>query len=151
MDKVLYFDMDGTLCDLYSVENWLAKLQSGSTQPYAAARPLYSMPAFNELVQKLKDNGWKIKVVTWGAKDASPTYNIRIAFIKRLWLLMNGFPFDDFIYQKYGMEKSNAIEGDAGFHILVDDNKQVQESWQGTDTINANLDIRVELEKLLAA
>ena len=35
--KQIWFDMDGTLADLYGVENWLEKLRASDPSPYAEA------------------------------------------------------------------------------------------------------------------
>ena len=40
MEKAIYFDMDGTIADLYGVDGWLDDLMNESTRPYAAAAPL---------------------------------------------------------------------------------------------------------------
>ena len=34
MNKVLVFDMDGTLCDFYGVEGWLNCLMAEDVRPY---------------------------------------------------------------------------------------------------------------------
>ena len=36
----IYFDMDGTIADLYGVENWLNDLRTERTTPYEIATPL---------------------------------------------------------------------------------------------------------------
>ena len=43
MDKMIIFDMDGTIADLYSVNNWLDKLRAFDVTPYKNAKPLYDM------------------------------------------------------------------------------------------------------------
>jgi hydroxymethylpyrimidine pyrophosphatase-like HAD family hydrolase len=34
MTKAIYFDMDGTIANLYGVENWLPKLQAKDETPH---------------------------------------------------------------------------------------------------------------------
>ena len=34
----IYFDMDGTIANLYAVENWLPKLRNKDESPYAEAK-----------------------------------------------------------------------------------------------------------------
>ena len=34
MVKAIYFDMDGTIADLYAVDGWLADLRSENVRPY---------------------------------------------------------------------------------------------------------------------
>lgn len=52
-NKWLWFDMDGTITDLYNVEGWLDYLVHGSTMPYEIARPLVSMSLFARHVNAL--------------------------------------------------------------------------------------------------
>ena len=40
MKKEIWFDMDGTIADLYGVENWLEMLIAEDPTPYAVAKPL---------------------------------------------------------------------------------------------------------------
>ena len=40
LNITINFDMDGTIADLYGVENWLEYLIAENTFPYANARPL---------------------------------------------------------------------------------------------------------------
>ena len=39
------FDMDGTIADLYGVDNWLEMLINGDTTPYSIAQPLVRLSA----------------------------------------------------------------------------------------------------------
>ena len=43
MRKTLVFDMDGTIADLYGVENWLPMLRAEDPLPYEIAEPIYNM------------------------------------------------------------------------------------------------------------
>ena len=52
MNKVLVFDMDGTLCDFYGVEGWLNCLMAEDVRPYVEARPFYDMFAMMEGQQR---------------------------------------------------------------------------------------------------
>ena len=40
MVREINFDMDGTLCDFYGVENWLNYLMNFDPTPYKVAKPL---------------------------------------------------------------------------------------------------------------
>ena len=42
MKKAIFWDMDGTIADLYNVPNWLDKLRAEDTSPYREAKPLFS-------------------------------------------------------------------------------------------------------------
>ena len=43
MKKMICFDMDGTIADLYNVPNWLPKLRAEDASPYEDAAPIYDM------------------------------------------------------------------------------------------------------------
>ena len=39
----VYFDMDGTIADLYGAKDWLPRLRAYDAKIYAEARPLCNM------------------------------------------------------------------------------------------------------------
>lgn len=147
MKKILVFDMDGTIADLYGVENWLSMLRTENPFPYEAAKPLYNMVWLASILKALKGKGWKIAVTTWGAKNASSNYNSIVAKIKKEWLERYDFPFDYFFFQSYGTAKNKATKKFRGRQILIDDNKDIRNAWTG-ETIDATKDILMELQKL---
>ena len=49
--KVIVFDMDGTIADLYGVTNWLADLRNFNPRPYAEALPLCDMAKLKEVLK----------------------------------------------------------------------------------------------------
>ena len=69
MTKMLVFDMDGTIANLYGVENWLNDLQNEKTRPYEEAEPLYNMEELKEILNRLRSLGWLVCVTTWLAKE----------------------------------------------------------------------------------
>lgn len=146
-NKVLVFDMDGTIADLYGVENWLEMLRAENPFPYVAALPMYNMTWLASILKALKNKGWIIAVTTWGAKNASKRYNKKVACAKKEWLEHYDFPFDYFFYQTYGTSKNIATDFLGGYQILIDDNKEVRNNWTG-DTIDATQDILNELQKI---
>ena len=150
MNKTLVFDMDGTLADLYKVENWLEDLRSFNPRPYIVAEPMYDMDLLNALLNELKNNGWKIVVTSWLSKESTRTYDKEVRKAKREWLEKNNFPFDEIHLVKYGTTKANCTRKLGGYQILVDDNEQVRNGWNLGSTINANNDIITELAMLLA-
>ena len=52
--KILVFDMDGTIADLYGVENWLSLLRAENPLPYEIAKPLYDMDELEQILIQLK-------------------------------------------------------------------------------------------------
>ena len=150
MNKTLVFDMDGTLADLYKVENWLEDLRSFNPRPYIVAEPMYDMDLLNALLNELKSSGWKIVVTSWLSKESTRAYDKEVRKAKREWLEKNNFPFDEIHLVKYGTTKANCTRKLGGYQILVDDNEQVRNGWNLGSTINANNDIITELAMLLA-
>ena len=41
----IYLDMDGTIADLYGVEDWLKKLRAEDSSPYEEAEPMCDLRA----------------------------------------------------------------------------------------------------------
>ena len=149
MNKAIIFDMDGTIADLYAVENWLPMLKEENTKPYRIAKPMYEMNELAELLNLLKKEGWKIVVTSWSSKQASRKYDKRVRSAKVAWLKKYNFPADEIHIVKYGKSKSEVTKKLGGFQILVDDNAEVRAEWQNGATINAEHNIIEELSKLL--
>lgn len=149
MNKTLVFDMDGTIADLYGVENWLEDLRNENPRPYIEAKPLYHMFVLNTLVEALKKQGWRIVVTTWLAKDSSKEYDTLVREAKLAWLEKYYFPYDEIHLVKYGTTKANCTRRHGGFQVLVDDNEKVRNGWRLGDTINANENIFEALVNLL--
>ena len=149
MNKVIVFDMDGTIADLYAVENWLPMLRAENSEPYRVANPMYDMVELANLLNLLKAEGWKIVVSSWSSKQASREYDKRVRAAKVAWLKKYGFPADEIHVVKYGKSKSELTKSLGGFQILVDDNAEVRAEWSNGATINAEHNIMKELEKLL--
>ena len=146
MTKVLVFDMDGTIANLYGVENWLADLRAYNPRPYRVAIPMYNMDLLNLLLGALKEQGWTIAVTSWLSMDSTAEYDKAVRKAKREWLEKYNFPFDEIHLVKYGTTKANCTRHLGGYQILVDDNEKVRNGWSLGDTINANENI---IEKLL--
>lgn len=147
MNKVLVFDMDGTIADLYNVEGWLEDLRAEDVRPYAVAAPMYDMDTLNEILNVLKMMGWYIVVTTWLAKGGSKEYSKATRETKKNWLDKYNFPYDEFHGVKYGTTKANCTRDIGGFQVLVDDNADVRKGWRLGDTIDANENI---IDKLIA-
>lgn len=148
MNKTLVFDMDGTIANLYAVENWLPKLRAYDSSPYRDAKPMYDMAYLAGVLDCLKAQGWKIVVTSWSSKESTRAYDKRVRAAKVKWLKVHKFPADAVHVVKYGTPKSEVTKKMGGIQILVDDNEEVRNEWCG-QTINANENIIPELMKLL--
>ena len=148
-NKTLVFDMDGTIADFYGVANWLEYLQNEDTTPYEVALPLYDMAYLGALLIILKNQGWRVVITTWLAKNGTKEYNDRTRKAKLDWLEQYDFPYDEIHLVKYGTTKANCTRHIGGYQILVDDNEKVRKGWKLGDTINANENILKKLEKMI--
>lgn len=148
MTKMLVFDMDGTIADLYGVEGWLEDLETYKTRPYEIAKPIYNMDELNETLQKLQKLGWQIVITTWLAMNATKEYDKAVAKAKKEWLKKYNFPYDEIHCVKYGTTKANCTRKKADFQILIDDNKKVRDGWTLGTTVNAKYNIMDFLKAL---
>lgn len=147
--KTLVFDMDGTLVDLYGVQDWLEDLRAHNPRPYILAQPMYDMEVLNAVLLALKANGWRIAVTSWLAKESTKEYDRMVRDAKLACLDALNFPYDEVHLVKYGTTKANCTRHLGGYQILVDDNTAVRKGWTLGDTINANENILEKLVDLL--
>lgn len=148
-NKILVFDMDGTIANLYGVIGWLPMLRNEDTTPYEIASPMYDMVRLNTILMMLKAQGWKIVVTTWLAKGSTKEYDNAVRKAKLNWLKKYRFPFDEIHLVKYGTTKANCTRKHKGYQILIDDNEKIRKGWTLGSTINANENIIDELVKLI--
>lgn len=131
MQKAIYFDMDGTLADLYGVKNWLDYLCARRTKPYREAKPLVDMRKLGKLLNTLQAQGWTIGIISWCAKGSTDEYNRRVLRAKEQWLErhLSAVDFDEIKIAKYGTRKSALA--DNAFGILFDDEQANRAEWCG--------------------
>lgn len=148
-NKTLVFDMDGTIADLYGVDNWLDDLRASNPRPYAIAEPLYDMDILNALLVLFKAMGWRIVVTTWLAMGSTKEYDDMVRNAKIEWLNRYNFPYDEIHLVKYGTTKANCTRHIGGVQVLVDDNEKVRRGWNLGKTIDANENIIEQLVDLI--
>ena len=139
MLKMICFDMDGTIADLYGVKGWLEMLRNENPTPYEVAEPIWNAEALNAVLMALQAKGIEIRIVTWLSKDSTEEYKTATREAKREWLADNAFPYDHFHGVKYGATKADSIrkylaEGETA--ILIDDNDKVRRGWHMGEAIN---------------
>lgn len=118
------FDMDGTIADLYHVDNWLSKLRASDPSPYMEARPMWDMDKLGAILEALQALGHTVTVVSWLSKESTLEYNRATRAAKRAWLREQNFPFDEIHLVKYGTPKSKYSKSDA-INIFFDDSEDV--------------------------
>ena len=127
----IYFDMDGTIANLYGVENWLDYLIAKDETPYREAKPLVRMATLARLLNSIQRNGHKIGIVSWLAKNSTEEYDIRVTNAKIEWLNshLKSVQFDEIKIGKYGTPKSTMVNDRNG--ILFDDEEPNRKEWKG--------------------
>lgn len=139
MTKVINWDMDGTLADLYGVENWLSYLDNFDPYPYVNAKPLINMSALARILNRLKRNGWKINVISWLSKTSTLDYDEKVSSAKIAWLKKHlpSVEFDSIFIVPYGTPKHTLASG-----ILFDDEEGNRVAW-GENAFDVNNIIEV--------
>ncbi len=151
MAKMLVFDMDGTIVDLYGVPNWLDKLESYDPSPYIEAKPMWDMRKLRMTLLVFSALGWKIRIVSWLSKGSTPEYDAFVRKAKKEWLKRYNFPADKVHLVQYGTTKASCVRKWASPGILIDDSRKVRDGWTLGDCIDPTAidDLSEELEKYL--
>ena len=128
MTKTLWFDMDGTLANLYGVEGWLEYLLVEDAYPYANAAVMHNFSVLARFLNRLQAQGWKLGIISWTSKSGSEAFNQRVEEIKREWLNRHlpSVEWDEIRIVRYGTNKY--IECGGG--ILFDDEERNRDAWQ---------------------
>ena len=74
LPKIINFDLDGTIADLYGVDDWLNDLINGDTRPYDIAKPLVNMSALARVLNGLQKKGYIINIISWTSKNGTAEY-----------------------------------------------------------------------------
>lgn len=146
--KAIYFDMDGTIADLYGYEGWERLLREEDITPYQDCKPLVNMKELNDILMQFVNFGIIIGVISWGAMNCSKEYTRRTKKVKVAWCEQYLTCITEYHVVKYGTPKHWVRkEGDS---ILVDDNAEVRAAWRG-ETIDASCPYKMieQLKQLL--
>lgn len=152
MISAIVWDMDGTIADLYAVDNWLNKLRNNDSSPYIDARPMYNMQVLDSLITTLSNKGIPQIICTWLAKDSNQEYKEKTRAAKKEWLHKYSFPYDKIHMVQYGTSKSKVVRylKNIGEVLLIDDSKDVRQSWTlGPTADPAQVDIISLLQEIL--
>lgn len=126
MNKAIFFDMDGTIADLYGVSGWLDDLRAERVRPYAEARPLVNLSALARRLNRLAAKGYTVNIISWTSRGGSAEYNKAVAEVKRAWLAKHlpSVSFTAIHIIPYGTPKSTCGRG-----ILFDDEQRNLDEW----------------------
>ena len=151
--KMICFDMDGTIADLYGVDGWLHMLRNEIPTPYEVAKPMWDMVRLAELLHMAQGMGIEIRIITWLSMDSSELYKAQVREAKREWLDRMGFPYDHFHGVAYGTTKADCVRrylGENEQAILFDDSDKVRAGWHMGEAVNpTEVDIIAYLEAIL--
>lgn len=131
MTKAIYFDMDGTIANLYGVDNWLAYLENKNPYPYTNAKPLINMNSLARVINRLQREGWHIGIVSWLSKARDNKYDNEVTQAKREWLNrhLHSVHWNEVVIVPYGTPKQNTVVFNEG--ILFDDEENNRVNWIG--------------------
>lgn len=150
MEKILNWDMDGTIADLYGVEDWMKMLDACDSTPYKIAEALVDMYELWCVLEMFRTAGWTINIISWNSRSGDTAYHKEVRKAKVEWLEGMGILdcFDHIHVVKYGKPKNYIAKG-----ILVDDNKEVRQRWENAGGITIDptvanfLDILMDMVK----
>ena len=125
--KGIWFDMDGTIADLYGVIGWLEALRASDTRPYENAKGIGNLSLIARYLNKVQANGYTINVISWTAKGGNTAYNKAVAEAKKIWLMKHlpSVRWDEIKIVDYGTNKKEATNG----YILFDDEEGNRKAW----------------------
>lgn len=132
--KYVYFDMDGTIADLYSVEDCFKKLDSMDASPYRDAKPI---DKYINLLKTYKNNGYHIIILSCLSKITNKSFDMNVVHEKGLWLdkYVGKEYIDERIFIPYTKDKSTYVNKKG---TLIDDDINVINNWSMGKTIVAN-------------
>ena len=127
----VWFDMDGTIANLYGVENWLDYLINGNPYPYMVAEPLVKLNVLARMLHKVQKNGHKVGIISWLSKNSNDEYDRLVTDAKLMWLKkhLKSVEFDEINIVAYGTPKQSFCKTTED--ILFDDEAPNRDNWTG--------------------
>lgn len=131
MKRTIWFDMDGTIANLYGVEDWLPKLRSYDPSPYIEAEVMVNMSILARYLNKLQKLGYRIGIISWLSKNSTIEYDSKVRKAKENWLEfhLHSVRFDAIHIVSYGFPKEVFMT--ANDDILFDDCEAIRNEWDG--------------------
>ena len=121
----VYLDMDGTIADLYGIENWLPRLRNNDPTIFLECDPIITEEM---LFETFPEELYDIKILSMTPKGASKEYCKKVAEQKDFWLNTYFPRLTKRIYRAYGHNKNLKNSWKA---ILIDDSAPIRKSWNG--------------------
>lgn len=127
----IYFDMDGTIANLYGVENWLDYLIAKDSYPYKNAKVMLNMNTLAKYLNRLQKKGFEIGIISWLAKNSTDDYDKKVTLAKENWIKKHlksvNFNYVNIVPYGYAKEIFCYNEND----ILFDDEENNRKNWTG--------------------
>ena len=129
--RTIWWEMDGTIANLYAVENWLPMLRAEDTTPYVEAEVMWNMSQLARLMNQVQKLGYKLGIISWTSKGGSASYNEAVKQAKLAWLNKHlaSVSWDSICVVSYGTPKSLVMTDEDD--ILFDDEEQNRDNWLG--------------------
>jgi len=129
--RTIWWDMDGTIANLYAVDNWLPKLRAEDASPYAEAEVMWNMSQLARLMNSVQKLGYQLGIISWTSKGGSASYNELVKQAKLDWLKKHlaSVSWDSICVVAYGTPKSLMMRTEED--ILFDDEEPNRINWQG--------------------
>ena len=126
MNRQINFDMDGTIANLYGIENWFEYLLAKDETPYREAKPLVNLSVLARMLNKLQKEGYRICIISWLARTTDANYDAKVTLAKVQWLQkrMPSVKWDEINILPYGTPKYMFGSG-----ILFDDEERNRVAW----------------------
>lgn len=125
MKKTVYLDMDGTIANLYGIENWLPRLRAEDKTIFLECEPMISE---KELLNKFPTENFEMKILSMTPLNATENYCLNVINQKNEWLNKYFPSITKRIYKPYGHNKNLKNSENA---ILIDDSEPIRNSWRG--------------------
>jgi histidinol phosphatase-like enzyme len=125
MNKIVYFDMDGTLADLYGVTNVFKRLDALDANVYSEAKPI---DTYINMLKEFKNMGYKVIILSCLGMISDKQFDKDTVRNKGLWLdkYVGKQYIDERIYIPNTKHKEQYINE---YGILVDDDDKVLMNW----------------------
>ena len=131
MDEIrkIYFDMDGTIANLYAVEGWLSMLRAYDPTPYAQAVPMVNMSRLARYLHKAQRMGIAVGIISWLSKEPTEEYDQTVTLAKLEWLQSHlpSVEWDEIHIVAYGTPKTSFVTCEGC--VLFDDEVGNREKW----------------------
>ena len=124
----IYFDLDGTLANLYGYDNWLNYLRAYDPTPYVEAKAMVNLSRLARYINRLQKMGHELGIVSWLSKCSTPEYDAAVTSAKIFWLSKHlpSVQWNEIKIVPYGTNKWEIC----GEGILFDDDERVRAAWE---------------------